>query len=589
MRSLPTDAARRAGGLRPVAETIALLEPSQRTAVLADEPVVCVLAGAGTGKTRVLTLRVARRIEDGTAHPSHVLVCTFSRKAASELRERLWRLGVGGDVRAGTFHRCALALIGQYRAERAMMNPVVLADRRALLQSVLEDHGGSRRTRAFAVTRAQPARTARRGNQRARTELARVEAEISWAKARLIAPHDYEHAAHAARRRLAFPAARVAEIYADYEAARRRRGVLDLDDLLWHAAELLRDDAAFATAVRWWHRHLFVDETQDLNEAQYRLLRLLVGDDPDLFVVGDPNQSVYGWNGADPGLLDRITDEFAGTRVLHLHENHRCSPQVVRLATAALGLSGARAPVSTRQDGPVPLLACLSTDEEEARWVARRVWLAHRPGRHWSSIAVLSRTNAQLTRIAAALDDEHVPYRAAGADLGPASDLSDTEADPDGVDGTEGGDGAGRRALEVAVDAREPTDAVVLSTFHRAKGLQWPAVFVIGLSDGLVPLVTARSAAARAEERRLLYVALTRAEDELTCSWARYADDAAAAHGAQRQPSPWLAAMQDALDDLDAPGPATAATVAEHLAKIRAGLAGPSRAASAPSPATVPR
>ncbi|MGH8980774.1 MAG: UvrD-helicase domain-containing protein, partial [Acidimicrobiales bacterium] len=276
--------------LGTVAQTVALLEPAQRAAVLADDPVVCVLAGAGTGKTRVLTLRVARRLEDRSAHPNHVLVCTFSRKAASELRDRLWRLGVGGDVRAGTFHRTALQLIGRYRAERGQSAPSVLADRRGLLEAVLEDAAGTTRG-----SRSRGAAQAPRGSRRARpdartrrSEISRLEAEIGWAKARLVAPEDDEAAAKAAHRRSGRPAARVAEVFADYEVARRRRGVLDLDDLLLHAADLLSEDDSFGQAVRWWHRHLFVDETQDLNEAQYRLLRLLVGDDPDLFVVGDP-------------------------------------------------------------------------------------------------------------------------------------------------------------------------------------------------------------------------------------------------------------------------------------------------------------
>lgn len=570
-----------------------MLEPTQRAAVLADDPVVCVLAGAGTGKTRVLTLRVARRLEDRSAHPNHVLVCTFSRKAASELRERLWRLGAA-DVRAGTFHRMALQLISQYRAERGMPKPVVLADRRALLQAVLEDpeggaarggrtatRGGSARARAVG-TRAPRGTGSRRSGRGSWNEAARVEAEIGWAKARLIAPADFEEAARAARRRPAPSAAKVAEIYGAYEAARQRRGVLDLDDLLWHAADLLTADESFARAVRWWQRHLFVDETQDLNEAQYRLLRLLVGDEPDLFVVGDPNQSVYGWNGADPGLLARITDEFAGTRVLRLQQNHRCSPQVVRVAAAALGVEGSAAPVSTRQDGPVPTVVRLETDDQEARWVARQVWLAHRPGRRWSSIAVLSRTNAQLTRIAAALEAERVPYRAAGGDLAPASDLADGEGEHDEDPGDEEKE---EEADVKAGDGAEPgDDAVVLSTFHRAKGLQWAAVFVTGLSDGLVPLVTARSAAARAEEQRLLYVALTRAEDELTCSWAEYAEEASVAQGAPRRPSPWLAPMEAAMSELRDTATADATSASEHLARIRSRIVTPPLSAPAKMP-----
>ena len=263
---------------------------------------------------------------------------------------------------------------------------------------------------------------------------------------------------------------------------------------------MLDDDATFADAVRWRYRHLFVDEMQDVNPAQFRLLRLLVGDDPDLFVVGDPNQSVYGWNGADPSLLDRVPATFPGTRVLRLDENHRAPPRSWPWPSAALGLVRGDRPASSRPDGAVPRVTEHATDAEEAPWVARQVWSAHRPGRRWSELAVLARTNAQLAALADALSAERVPYRLAGGSLGPASDVRgpadglgqrsppsrSTTGDGPGSAGV-GGDGPGdtRRAPDDA-------DAVALSTFHRAKGLQWPAVFVIGLSDGLVPIASAR-------------------------------------------------------------------------------------------------
>ena len=355
----------------------------------------------------------------------------------------------------------------------------------------------------------------------------------------------------------------MAEIYARYEVARRRRGALDLDDLLLRCCELLESDGAFAAAVRWRHRHLFVDEMQDLNQAQYRLLCLLVGDPPDLFVVGDPHQSVYGWNGADPGLLERVAADFSGARVVRLAANHRCTPQVVGVAGAVLdevvGL-----PESTRADGPLPRVAALQTDSHEAAWVAREVWRAHRPGRRWSSIAVLARTNQQLTVIAEALGAERVPYRLLGRETVPVGDVREEQwgGSVDGGPPDRGGD-----------DPWEPdADAVVVATFHRAKGLQWPAVFVVGLADGLVPLAAARSRAARAEERRLLYVALTRAEDELTCTWAAHPDERAALAGATaRTPSPWLAAMETAIAELGAAARAPDGTThaAEHLARIR--------------------
>ena len=583
----PTDVARSPD----IIGLVAGLEPAQREAVLADDPVVCVLAGAGTGKTRVLTLRVARRVRDKSAHPTHVLVCTFSRKAADELRDRLFTLDVGREVQAGTFHRTALRLITHYRRDRGQPPPAILADRRPLLADLLD--GGRRSSREWTGAGAGPVRpTARR-----RSDVVRLDAEISWAKARLIGPPDFEEAARRAGRRPFMPAARVAELYDRYEVARGQRGALDLDDLLWHCGDLLAEDAAFARAMRWWHRHLFVDEMQDMNDAQYRLLCLLVGEEPDLFVVGDPNQSVYGWNGADPDLLQRVTEEHAGTRVVHLETNHRSAAPVVRVAAAALGKDGP--PPSARAEGPLPTVVCLGDDEAEARWVARRTWLAHRPGRRWSSIAVLARTNAQLVRIAAALDAEHVPHRFSGAEVGPASDVRDLHDGPEGAvregepagygsagSGSSGSSGSGSGSGDDGTPVASPgddDDAVVLSTLHRAKGLQWRTVFVVGVSDGLIPLVTARSHAAKAEERRLFYVALTRAEEELSCSWAlRPGGDAVLSESAERRPSPWLSSVEQVLaqlrEDAAEAGPSRAA---ERLAEIRSMLPRPPAAGDA--------
>jgi len=565
--------------LGPMPAVPAGLTPAQHEAVTATDPQLCVLAGAGAGKTRVLTLRVARRVQDGSAFEDHVLVCTFSRKAADELRRRLWRLGVGGQVRAGTFHRTALQLLGQHRAERGAAPPTVLADRRALLAEVLGDPAA----RDAVASGPRGARGAPRG----RPGVPLLEAEIGWAKARLVAPEDYEESARAAGRRTSMPPGRVADLYARYEEAKRRRRVLDLDDLLWSCAEVLEGDPRFGESVRWRYRHLFVDEMQDVNPAQFRLLRALLAEDPDLFVVGDPNQSVYGWNGADPTLLDRLPAILPGTRVLRLDENHRSSPQVVMVAAAALGLPGPGAPTSSRTDGSVPRIVAHTTDAEEAAWVAREVWLAHTPGRRWSHLAVLARTNAQLGPVADALAAARIPWQAAGGDLGPASDVrrdpatgalvpaddDGAEGDDEAEDGAEETTGAGR-PVGPAV-GRDPGDAVVLTTFHRAKGLQWPVVFVVGVCEGLVPIGSARTDAAMEEERRLLYVALTRAEDELSTSWARHRDPEAASAGTGgRRPSRWLEAMEGARAALAAEAaPSGPEAVAAHVAGLRARLA----------------
>lgn len=519
------------------------LTPAQLEAVMAPDRSLCVLAGAGTGKTRVLTLRVARRLGDGSAEEDRVLVCTFSRKAAGELRRRLWSLGVGAGVQAGTFHRTALGLIRQYRADHGRPLPGVLADRRPLLVE-----------QVVATSARGPRRGARPGPV-ALQRVRQLDAEIGWAKARLLRPAEYEAAARRARRRSPGGAARTAELYAAYEAARRQRGVLDLDDLLWECGALLEEDPTFAAAVRWRFRHLFVDEMQDVNPAQFRFLQALLGGRADLFVVGDPQQSVYGWNGADPGLLERLPTLVPGTRVLRLDENHRCSPQVVAVASAALGLPADRSPASTRAEGPVPKMADHEDDLEEATWVAHQAWLAHRPGRRWSQLAVLARTNAQLDVVADAFAAARIPFRRAGRELAPGGDVTATghqgaSGRPPGLHPAGTPDGADEQAGEGEGDER---DAVALATFHRAKGLQWPAVFVIGLSDDLVPIASARTPAAIAEERRLLYVALTRAEDELTCSWSRRQAAPAGTRaepagtragvpaGSVRGPSRWLA------------------------------------------------
>jgi DNA helicase II / ATP-dependent DNA helicase PcrA len=517
------------------------LTVTQREAIESDQPLLCVVAGAGAGKTRVLTLRVARRVRDGSIEPDRTLVTTFSRKAADELRTRLYSLGVSG-VKAGTFHRTALGLLREHRELRGRPLPQLLPDRRRLLAEVTT--GDARRTRA-------------------------LDGEIGWAKARLVSPEQYEAEARRHRRRSGLSAEQVADAFTRYEAERTRRRLLDFDDLIVSCADALAGDSEFADSIRWRTRHLFVDEMQDVNPAQFRLLTAMLADEPDLFVVGDPNQSVYGFNGADPTLLNRLPEILHGTAVIRLDENHRCTPQVVAVATAVLNdgvTSGTAAevalPRTTRVDGPVPKIVSHASEDDEAMWVASQVKMSRTPGRQWSSIAVLTRTNAQLATVQAALDKARVPNLIAGADLGPASDLR--------------GDGERRRfdgdADERRRDDPGDRDRVVLTTFHRAKGLQWPTVIVLGLGAGLMPIASAQTPAAVEEERRLLYVALTRSEEELWCSW--FDDAASGSRAAARGPSPWLEAIQRTITELEKDAAPTAATeVSRRVAELRRRLA----------------
>ncbi len=503
------------------------LTDEQRRAVDSPAEALAVLAGAGSGKTRVLTLRVARRVADGSAEADHTVVVTFTRKAAAELRDRLHRFGVavampaggpsgpGPGVRAGTLHQLALTLLRRHAQDAREAPPQVAEHRFGLLVGLVGD----------------PATASA------------VDTEVGWAKARSLGPGTYAGAAAAAGRRPPLPAEQVAVHFQSYQDLLVRQRTLDLDDVLVRAADLLARDAGFAEAVRWRYRHVSVDEFQDINPAQYRLIEAVRGDRRDLLVVGDPNQAIYGWNGADPGLLTRLPTLVPGMEVVRLERNHRSSPQVVTAAAAALGPVLDGVPRSAAADGPLPVVTAYDDGTAEAEGVAGLLSHDAASGRPWSAHAVLARTNDQLRAVATALGRVGIPYRMAP---GPESPVRPPR-------------GTG------------PADeAVELATFHRAKGLEWPWVAVVGIEEGYVPIVHAADATAVDEERRLLYVALTRAGEVLHCSWAR-SRRLPGGRVAERTPSPWLAAVEAvSATGTGRIGPVDAA---QRIATLRAGLA----------------
>ena len=541
------------------------LNPAQRRAVESEAAPLCILAGAGSGKTRVVTRRIAYRVLTGAAEPGHVLAVTFTRKAAGELRSRLSALGVRDHVAAGTFHALAYAQLRRRWADRGERAPTILERKTRLLAPLLSRRSSSS-GRPSAVTAFDLA------------------SEIEWAKARMIPPSQYEHEASAARRTPPFPAAAMAAIYQHYEDDKRRKGLVDFDDLLMMCAAALEDDPEFAAAQRWRFRHLFVDEFQDVNPVQHRLLAGWLGDRRDLCVVGDPNQAIYSWNGADPTFLTDFDRHFPGGETVELERNYRSTPQVLAVARAIL--QSARLE-PTRPDGAVPVIRAFDNDVAEARGIARAARRAHGSDTPWSHMAVLVRTNAQTVLFEEAFRAAGVPCRVRGGPFlslpdvrdalaslksGSAgvpfrSKLADLEAfaaEPDlpaerrlhiealvrmGVEylaadeqATVAGFLAWLQATVRGDDGPQSSDAVEISTFHRAKGLEWPVVFVCGLERGLVPIGHASSPAAEAEERRLLYVALTRAERDLTCSWAERRTFGS--KSVARQPSPWLDAIE---------------------------------------------
>lgn len=567
---------------------LAGLDDGQRAAVTSPAAPLGILAGAGSGKTRVLTRRIAHRALSGDADPRKVLALTFTRKAAGELGDRLTKLGMRDRPTAGTFHAIAYAQLRTAWAGSGERAPVLLDRKGSFLGRLLG------RARGLTVV-----------------DLA---AEIEWAKARLVRPESYANAAGSAGRRSSADLERIADLYRRYEDEKRTRGVVDFDDLLIRCLAAMTRDDAFAAAQRWRFQHLFVDEFQDVNPLQFRLLRAWLGDSSDVCVVGDPAQAIYRWNGADADYLLRFEAHFPGAEVLELRSNYRSTPEILGVGARVLGNAAGiqRAPVQAmRPEGRSPTVEAFASDADEAAGVARDVRDHHGPGRSWSSQAVLVRTNGQLPVIEQAFRKANIPYRVRGgqafaqrpevrdalgaagrasgafsvwlADLEAAVAATRTQLASVNQSSDFGGDGAlvadaagapsapGSAADRVvgleqlvrlghefaAIDPTAPVhafgqwltatvrgedagrgDAVQLATFHAAKGLEWPIVHLAGVEQGFVPIAHATDGDAVAEERRLVYVAVTRAEDELHVTWAK--ERTFGTRAVQRQPSPWL-------------------------------------------------
>ena len=555
------------------------LTDQQRDAVTTAADPLCIIAGAGSGKTRVLTRRIAWHATEGSIDPRRVLALTFTRRAAAELRTRTRRLGLRDEVAAGTFHAAALATLRRFWDHTGRTHPTLVERRGAFL-----------------------AKTHPRLD---RATIADLDVEIGWARARLVNPEDYGEAAAAAKRRPPRSAEFVMKAYAGYQAHKHERRMIDFDDVLALCHATMNREKAFADAQRWRHRHLFVDEFQDVNPLQFALLRSMLGPESSLVVVGDPDQAIYGWNGAEPDFLNHIDDHLPGIAVVHLRTNFRSTPEILAVAGRVLGKEPQPA---ARFRGDPPTLTACGLDDEAAT-VALAVRARHKPGAPWRHQAVLARTNAQLPAVRSALEAAGIPVRSRGEgallrrpeimdllDRWPKAGalsavLADERAGSDDRSGAKPLDperaamvaafldlARGHLSLEPDASVEEfvtalrhddrigtAGDAVELATFHSAKGLEWPIVHIVGLEDGLVPIAFARTRAARDEEQRLLYVAVTRAERELHATWCTERTIGEKVLG--RPPSPWL----DAFVDPDAAAPPQS----PHLDELRARLGDP--------------
>ena len=380
---------------------LANLTLEQREAVTTTASPLCIVAGAGSGKTRVLTHRIAWHITEGNFHHQQVLAVTFTRQAARELRLRLRQLKLRSNVRAGTFHSIALSQIRRFDSERRRRPWQILSNPTHLVAALLNEQ--PHRWQGIDPTEWQRSRT--RTWQRTRTR--DIVNEINWAQARLITPVDYPTKAAAFKRQ--FPlgdAERFASFYKAYQQAKRRKRILDFNDVLEMSLHLMNTEAQYADSQRWLNQHLLVDEFQDINPLQFALLKSWLGDNSTLVMVGDHDQAIYSWNGSDPKLIGNIQEHFPGCTMMKLCTNFRSTPEI--LATAGRILDKPPQP-AFRQSGKPPTVTVLSDDTKEPAALARAVRICQPPGAPWNVQAVLARTNAQLTPLREALIGHSIP------------------------------------------------------------------------------------------------------------------------------------------------------------------------------------
>jgi DNA helicase II / ATP-dependent DNA helicase PcrA len=514
---------------------------------------VCVLAGAGTGKTRAITHRIAHGVASGVYAPNRVMALTFTARAAGELRSRLRLLGAPG-VAARTFHAAALSQLGYFWPQVAGGSP----------PRILEGKG-----RLLA----QAAETLRLKLDTA--ALRDLAGEIEWRKVSALTPDEYRRAAESRALPPGVTAEQAAELQAAYERIKDERRQLDFEDVLLVTAGMLEAEPRVAEEVRSQYRFFVVDEYQDVSAIQQRLLALWLGDRDDLCVVGDASQTIYSFAGASSDHLLRFASVHEGASVIRLERNYRSTPAILdtanRLMRSRAGSLELR-PADGGTRGPDPQVTGYPNDRAEARGVADAIAALVGGGARPESIAVLYRVGVQSAAIEQALSDAGVPVLLRGATRffelrevreslmllrGAALSTGDeplfksvsdvlrgqgwTQSPPEG--------GGAVRARWESLDAlltlaeqappgttltqfvadlferqasqHEPAvSAVTLATLHSAKGLEWDHVFVVGASEGLLPIVYAKSLAAVDEERRLLYVGLTRARRTLHLSWA---------------------------------------------------------------------
>jgi len=529
---------------------LAGLDEQQREAASILRGPVCVLAGAGTGKTRVITHRIAHGVDTGAYSPGRVMAVTFTAKAAGEMRGRLRALGIEG-VAARTFHATALAQLNFFWPQLAGDVAPAIVDNKVRLLGQAADQIGLRLDGA---------------------SLRDAAGRIEWRKVAM-----KSIAQDAAAHPEGIPglaAGALADLQHAYEKVKDERRQLDFEDVLLACAGMLESEPRVAAAVHEQYRHLTVDEFQDVSPVQFRLLELWLGDRRDLCVVGDASQTIYSFAGADPRYLLEFADRYEDARLVRLERNYRSDPSILAVANALMrGRPGSLTLSSPVPPGPPPRVTAYPDDTAEAEGVATAIAAQVAAGIPPERIAILYRANAQSAPLLAALADRGIAATVLGgkrffdlpevrqavlalrgASVAPVETtfvaaVRDVlrslglTGDPPPAGGAQRDAWEARAAvLRLAEEAPEGTTlraftdelmtraksqhepalrTVTLSTLHAAKGLEWDHVHLVGLAEGLLPISYATTFAQIDEERRLAYVGITRAARTLSLTWAR--------------------------------------------------------------------
>lgn len=545
------------------------LDAEQREVASTLNGPLCVLAGAGTGKTRAITHRIAYGVHSGVYTPQRLLAVTFTARAAAEMRSRLRDLGAG-NVQARTFHAAALRQLQFFWPQAVGGTLPHLLDHKAQLL-------------------AEAARRLRLSTDRA--SIRDLASEIEWAKVSMLTPANYLENAQGRGTPGGFDLTAVARVFQSYEDVKTDRNVIDFEDVLLITVGILQEDEKVAATVRGQYRHFVVDEYQDVSPLQQRLLELWLGGRDELCVVGDASQTIYSFTGASPQHLLGFKARYPQANVVKLIRDYRSTPQVVKLANDLLAARRSGGPaadaawapplqlVAQRPAGPVPGFIECTDDEAEAATVAEKIRQLLDTGHPASEVAILFRTNGQSEAYEQALAAAGIGYQLRGGErffarkevrdailqlraatravasdaaepLGQlvrdiVSSLGYTEAAPHSggalrerweslaalvalADELVQARGAGFGLADFVNELQErslaqhaPTvQGVTLASLHAAKGLEWDAVFLVGLSEGLMPISFADTPEAVDEERRLLYVGITRAREHLSLSWS---------------------------------------------------------------------